>query len=207
MPESGAYNYLFNPVSRINTYRRQALLSAPLLSRQLSGASDEFRVKRLQQSIDSGNPLIPVIADYFRCSKPLAKYLLGKKVEQIGAEWHNDLDRLTALLTLLKPVFWPVSDNDWHHFNQCLRPVYCEITRKRESRWLPLLEVWFNDIVDKGYDQVMPRMERYQITVADIVNLPDFIKDLDVWVEQSGGNMHVLDDILKKYSVFRLAEL
>ncbi len=207
IPESVAYNYLFNPVSRFNTYRRQALLSAPLLSRLLSWPSAEFRVKRLQQSIDSGNPLIPVIADYFHCSKPLAKFLLGKKTEQIGAEWQNDLDRLTALLTLLKPGFWPVSGDDWHHFNQCLRPIYCEIIIKRESRWLPLLEGWLNDIAGKGYDQVMPRMERQQITVADIVNLPDFIKDLDVWVEQSGGDLHVIDDILKKYSVFRLAEL
>ena len=84
-----AYNYQFHPIEKISIYRRQAMQTFPLLREKFSHFISDHRLVRLQQSIDSGNPLLPVLSDFFRCSKTVVRYLTGKDFSLIGNDWYG----------------------------------------------------------------------------------------------------------------------
>lgn len=207
LPNAQNYNYLFHSISKISTYRRQAMQSVPLLAQTLSDRSTEHRARRLQQSVDSGNPIFPAVSDFFRCTKNLARFLAGKDFALIGNEWKWQLDRLAGLLACIKPDFWPKTGDDWHHLSQWLRPVYATLHNSRNHRWHLIAEKGVNELASEGYGQIIPRMERHGVTLADITTFPDFGKDLDKWVRQLGGDTDKTDDALLQYSLLRLAQL
>jgi hypothetical protein len=205
LPDIESYNYQFHPITKINTYRRQAMQAIPLLAKELSSHTTDHRIRRLQQSIDSGNPLLPVLGDYFRCQKSLARFLVGKDYDLIGNDWRGQLEQLAGLLGGLKPEYWPETEEDWHHFNQWLRPVYNTFATKH--RWLQIMENGLNELAKDGYSKIVQRMERHDVALADIATLPDFARDLDFWVKQLGGKNEQTDAAMQQYSIFRLAQL
>ncbi|MEI6206713.1 MAG: PcfJ domain-containing protein [Desulfuromonadales bacterium] len=206
-PDSGSYNYQFHPVSKIGLYRRQAMQSLPLLAQALTTQSSDHRMKRLQQSVDSGNPLLSALSDCFRCSKNLARFLSQKDYTLIGNEWQGKLDQLTGLLGIVKPDFWPVSSDDWHNFNQWLRPLHSAFSNRNNPVWQQIMANGVNELASEGYGQIVTRMERHDIALVDILTLPDFARDLGKWVEQFGGNKEQAETALQQYSLFRLALL
>jgi hypothetical protein len=206
-PDAQSYNYLFHPISRISVYRRQAIQSVPLLAQALSTNSTEHCTRRLQQIVDSGNPIVPAVADYFRCSKNVARFLAGKDYALIGNEWKGRLDQLAGLLGCIKPAFWPKSPDDWHHLSQWLRPVYAALHNNLNERWYRIAEKGVNELASEGYEQIIPRMERHGVALADITTFPDFVKDLDKWARKLGRARGLIDEAVQQYSLLRLAQL
>ena len=199
-----AYNYLTHPVVKIQNYRRQAIQTFPLL---LENFTSRFR-QRLHQNVDSGNPLIPVIADHFSCQIHIVRFLIGKDYELIGDEWRGLLHDLMDLLGFLKPDHWPKSSTEWQQFNLWMVPCFNVMRTLRNYDYLAeLLEKGLNELAREGFMKIPTRLEKHGIEMVDFATIPDFISELREWAVHSGASPESITEALMHYSVIKIAAL
>jgi PcfJ-like protein len=207
LDDAVAYNYLIHPVVKKECYRRQAIQTFPLLRAAFSRVTAEFSFQRLQQNVDSGNPLLPVLADYFRCPMPVVRFLVGKDYALIGEEWHSQLDQLVDLLSTLKPSFWPKTAEDWPYLSRWILPVLDALGNLRSRDNPEMLATCLNDLAKEGYARIPLRMERHGVTLEDLTTIPDFERALCEWSAQFGTNQSKARDALWQYSIMKIAIL
>jgi hypothetical protein len=207
MGDASAYNYLMHPVSKIECYRRQAMQTFPLLRDAFCQISSDFRFQRLQQNVDSGNPLLPVLTDYFRCSLRVVRYLVGKEFSLVGEVWRPQLDQLVDLLGMLKPDYWPQTSDDWQHFNQYMPPILIELGNVSERKYPEMLPACLNDLAKEGYSRIPARLERHGVTLIDIITIPDFERTLQEWAVEVGSTGSEARKALWNYSAIKVAVL
>ena len=199
-----AYNYLTHPAVKIQNYRRQAIQTFPLLREDFTS---RYR-QRLHQNVDSGNPLIPVIADHFSCQIHIVRFLIGKDYELIGDEWREDLQGLVSLLGLLKPGHWPKSQAEWQQFNLWMVPCFNALeTLRRYDHLTELLAKGLNELAREGFIKIPTRLEKHGIEMVDFATIPDFINELREWAVQSGASPEATTEALMHYSIIKIAVL
>lgn len=201
------YNYLKHPLEKVCRNRRQALQAYPLLINAFCCEEPDHTARRLQHGVDLGNPLPTAVADYFRCSKTVAKFLAEKDLSLIGEHWSCQLDKLTKMLDLIRPDFWPRSIEDWGQFNEWLLPIYDALDEKRDRSRSPLLQNGLNDLVKDGYQRIPARLEKYGITMTDISNLHDFEDAYREWAAQVNMDESYATAALQQISILRITAL
>lgn len=202
-----AYNYMMHPVAKIECYRRQAMQTFPLLRDALSRVSADFRYQRLQQNVDSGNPLLPVLTDFFKCPLPVVRYLVGKDFALVGEEWRPMIDHLADLLGMLKPDYWPQSAEDWQHLCRYILPVFTALGNLRDREYPVMLKTCLNDLAREGYARILARLVRHGVTLIDITTVPDFEKSLREWSAEVGTIQSKASEALWQYSILKIAVL
>lgn len=201
------YNYMMHPIAKIECYRRQAMQTFPLLRNALSCVTVDYRFQRLQQNVDSGNPLLPVLSDFFRCSLQLVRFLVCKDFSLVGEEWQWQLDQLVDLLGMLKPDYWPKIAEDWQNLRCWLLPVFTALGNLRKREYPETLANCLNDLAKEGYARIPARLERHGVTMIDITTIPDFEKTLREWSAEVGSEQHQASDALWQYSILKIAIL
>ena len=201
------YNHLMAPLAKIRNYRRQALQAVPLLRGPLAGSSTEFRVRRLQQSVDAGNLLLPVLSDYFRAPFPVVGFLHGKDFALVGEEWRDELDLLVDILCRVKPGCWPRAADDWRQLATVVLPVCKALAGLRKGESQERLARCLNDLARDGFASLPKRIRRYGIAPADIMAVPDFERELCQWALLAGVDQGGASEALWSYSIFKIAIL
>lgn len=207
MDDAVTYNYLTHPVAKIECYRRQAMQTFPLLRDALSCVTTDFRYQRLQQNVDSGNPLLPVLTDYFRCSMPVVRFLVGKEFSLIGEVWRTQLDNLVDLLGMLKPGYWPQEEVDWRNLCLYVLPVFSALGSLQKRQYPEMLTTCMNDLAKEGYERIPARLERHGVTLIDITTIPDFEKSLREWSAEVDTLQSKASEALWQYSILKIAVL
>lgn len=207
LDDAVAYNYLLHPVAKIECYRRQALQTFPLLCDAFTRVTTDFRYQRLQQNVDSGNPLLPVLSDFFRCQLPVVRFLVGKNYDLVGEEWRLQLDPLVDLLGMLKPGYWPQTADDWQHLCRYILPVLSALGNLRERAYPEMLATCLNDLVKEGYARIPARLEKHGVTLIDITTVPDFEKALREWSAEVGILQSKASEALWQYSILKITVL
>ena len=202
-----AYNYQFHPIEKISIYRRQAMQTFPSLREKFSHFTSDHRFVRLQQSIDSGNPLLPVLSDFFRCSKTVVRYLMGKDFSLIGNDWNGKIEHLADLLNMLKPDFWPETEDDWYHFNLWMKPPFYSLGKPPQKDYSTLLQSALNELAKVGYSRIPSWLERHKVSMTDINTMLDFVRALKEWAEVVGGEPKQASQAFLKLSLLRQAQL
>ena len=201
------YNYLMHPAAKIQCYRRQAMQTFPLLRDHFTRPTTDHRRLRLQQNVDSGNPLLPVLTDYFRCALPVVRCLVGKDSALVGEEWRSQVEPLVDLLGLLKPGYWPVTSEDWRHLYRWLLPVFSALGNFSKREYPEHLGGGLDELAKEGYARISARLERHGITLIDISGIPDFEKALREWSVQVGSTPERSIAALWSYSILKVAVL
>lgn len=201
------YNYLKHPLEKVCRNRRQALQAYPLLISAFCFEEPDHTARRLQHGVDLGNPLPTAVADYFRCSKTVARFLGEKDFDLIGEHWRCQLDKLPKILELIRPDFWPRIADDWNHFNEWVLPIYDALDDKWNRRRSQVLQNGLNDLVKEGYPRIPARMEKYGITMTDINNLHDFEQAYLEWAVQVDINKKDATAALQQVSILRITAL
>jgi|GEM_PF-6475344 len=161
-----AYNYLTHPAVKIQNYRRQAIQTFPLLREDFTS---RYR-QRLHQNVDSGNPLIPVIADHFSCQIHIVRFLIGKDYEFIGDQWRDNLHELVVLLGILKPGHWPKSQAEWQQFNLWMVPCFNALQNLcRYDHLTELREKGLNELAREGFIKIPNRLEKHGIETGRLL--------------------------------------
>lgn len=202
-----AYNYLMHPITKIECYRRQAMQTFPLLRNAFYYVTEEFRYQRLQRNVDSGNPLLPVLSDFFRCPLPVVRFLVGKDFDLVGEEWRSQLDQLVDLLGMLKPGYWPKAAEDWEHFSRWIMPVFSALGDCRNREYPEMLANCLNDLAKEGYARIPARLEKHGVALIDITTIPDFDKSLCEWSAEVDTVQSAASEALWQYSVLKIAVL
>lgn len=202
-----AYNHLIHPVPKLECYRRQAVQTFPLLRGAFTKATTDYRYQRLQQNVDSGNPLLPVLADFFRCQLPVVRFLVGKDFAQIGEEWLEQVDPLVDLLDLLKPDYWPKTQEEWQHVCRWILPVFSALGNFREREYPEMMASCLDDLVKEGYERIPARLERHGVTLIDITTVRDFENAMREWSAEVGIAQSKASAALWQYSVLKVAVL
>lgn len=201
------YNYLKHPLEKVCRNRRQALLAYPLLISTFCAEEPDHTARRLQHGVDLGNPLPTAVADYFRCSKTVARFLAEKDLDLIGRQWVWHFEKLPRILELIRPDFWPGTGEDWKHFNEWILPVYDALDEKWNRKRSPVLQNGLNDLVKEGYLRIPDRMKKYNITMTDISNLHDFEKAYREWAAQVEMQATDATAALQQVSILRITAL
>ena len=205
------YNYLIHPVAKLESYRRQAMQSFPLLRNAFCSTSKNYRYRRLQQSVDSGNPLLPVLLDFFPCPMPVARFLVGKEYALVGEEWCEQLDQMVDILSMLKPDYWPCTQEDWQNFNSWILPVYTAYTeyyfQLKLRKYPKLMSDWLNNLAKGGYAQIPVRLKRLGITLIDIITIPDFANEFSNLSYMVCADRHGGYEALWQHSILKIAVL
>jgi hypothetical protein len=201
------YNYLKHPLEKVCRNRRQALQAYPLLINNFCSEEPDHTARRLQHGIDLGNPLPTAVADYFRCSKTVARFLAEKELSLIGEQWSWQLVKLPKILELIRPDFWPRTADDWGLFNEWLLPIYDALDEKRNRSRSPVLLNGLNDLVKEGYPRIPARLEKYGVTMTDISNLHDFVKAYHEWAAQVAMQASDATAALQQVSILRITAL
>lgn len=201
------YNYLKHPLEKVCRNRRQALQAYPLLISTFCTEEPDHTARRLQHGVDLGNPLPTAVADYFRCSKTVARYLAEKDLSLIGARWSWQLEKLPKILDLIRPDFWPRTAEDWGCFNEWLLPIYDALNDTWNRKRSPVLQNGLNDLVKEGYQRIPGRLEKYGITMTDISNLHDFEKAYLEWAVQVEMDTSDAIAALQQVSILRITAL
>lgn len=202
-----AYNNLIHPIGRIESYRRQAMQTFPLLRDAFCRVTDEYRYQRLQRNVDSGNPLLPVLSDFFRCQLPVVRFLVGKEFELVGEEWRPQLDQLVDLLGMLKPGYWPKTAEDWEHCTRWLLPVFTALGDLRNREYPEILAGCLNELAKEGYVRIPARLEKHGVTLIDLTTIRDFEKTLREWSAEVGTVHSTASEALWQYSILKIAVL
>lgn len=201
------YNYLIHSVEKLEMYRRQAMQTFPLLRNYFCRISSDFRYQRLKKSVDSGNPLLPALSDFFRCPLPVVRFLAGKDYSLIGEEWAEKLDQLVNILSMLKPAFWPHAEEDWHIFRTSMLPVFSKFGDYKERKYpIPLADC-LNNLAKEGYTRIPARLLRNGILLSDITNIPDFERSFYEWSFHVGIERREAGATLWQYSILKVAVL
>lgn len=201
------YNYLLHPLEKVCRNRRQALQFYPLLISTFCNEEPDHTARRLQHGVDLGNPLPTAVADYFRCSKTVAKFLTEKDLDLIGNQWLCHLNKLPKILDLIRPDFWPRTAEDWECFNEWVLPIYDSLDEKWNRKRSPILQSGLNDLVKEGYQRIPARLEKYNITMTDISNLHDFEKAYHEWAVQVDMPASDATAALQQVSILRITAL
>lgn len=203
-----AYNYLIHPIERIRRYRRQAVRTFPLLKKVMSSPDPEdSRHRRLAQHVDSGNPLIPAVSDVFRVSKTVVRALIERHPQMARIDEANRFTLIADLMDLLKPDFWPATDEDWGNFEQWVVPVFLAYGDERHRSYPPRLASWLNDLVRDGYAEIAPRLERAGIDLDDILTLGDLEQALREYAVVTRRSRDRVSAAMDEYGVVRLGVL
>jgi len=201
------YNHLMAPLAKIRKYRRQALQAVPLLRGPLASGSTEFRVRRLQQCVDAGNLLLPVLSDYFRAPFPVVGFLQGKDFALIGEQWRGELDLLVDILCRVKPGCWPRETEDWRQLASLVLPVCQALDGLRKAESQERLVRCLNDLARDGFASLPKRIRRYGVSSADIIAVPDFEREFCEWAVLAGVDQGGACEALWSYSIFKIAIL
>ena len=201
------YNYLKHPLEKVCRNRRQALQAYPLLISAFCCEEPDHADRRLQHGVDLGNPLPTAVADYFRCSKTVAKFLSEKDLDLIGGHWSCQLAKLPRILELIRPDFWPRTTDDWGFFNEWVLPIYDALDEKWNRSCSPVLQNGLNDLVKEGYQRIPTRLEKYGVTMTDISNLHDFVKAYLDWAAQVAMQASDAAAALQQVSILRITAL
>jgi len=201
------YNHLMAPLAKIRNYRRQALQAFPLLRGPLVSNPTEFRVRRLQQCVDAGNSLLPVLSDYFRAPLPVVGFLQGKDFALVGEEWRGELDLLVDILYRVKPGGWPREVDDWRQLASLVLPVCQALDSLRKGDSQERMVRCLNDLARDGFASLPKRIRRYGVAPADIMAVPDFERELCEWAVLAGVDQGGACEALWSYSIFKIAIL
>jgi len=119
----------------------------------------------------------------------------------------GSLNQLTDLLRLLKPDFWPKTEEDWQLFSHWMKELLYSLGSSSGRRYPELLANGVNDLVKEGYDKIPSRLEKHGISMADITHLPDFVNALQEWAEKVGADYKQVNQVYFQLSLFRQAQL
>lgn len=201
------YRYLLHPLEKVCRNRRQALQAYPLLTSAFCCEESDHTERRLQHAVDLGNPLPVAVADYFRCSKTVAKFMVEKDLSLIGEHWSWQLSKLPRILELIRPDFWPRTAEDWGQFNEWVLPIYDALDERRGRNRSPLLQNGLNDLIKEGYPRIAARMEKNGISMTDINNLHDFEQAYLEWAVHVDINKQDATIAMQQVSILRFAAL
>lgn len=201
------YNYLQHPLEKVCRNRKQALQAYPLLVNIFCAENPDYAARRLQHCVDLGNPLPTAVAEYFQCSKTVARFLAEKSLDLIGEHWCSQPEKLADMLELIKPDYWPKTGEDWEFFNTWIVPVFEALVGQRDSEPSPLLQNGLNDLVQEGYQRIPARFVKHGIIMHDINNLHDFERVYLQWCVKVDIENSDAVDAMTQVSLLRFAAL
>lgn len=202
------YNYFIHANPGVQRNRRQAARVYPWVAEIVSSPSDDFRVHRLCQNIDSGNPLIPLLAEHYGVTRRVLRYMVGKDYALIGAAWRGNLDTLLKLLDRLKPERYPRSADDWQGFNRWVKPL-CRFIDPGSGVARATLADWLEELLREGYAAIPARFAAQGVTLGDIEAVPDLQRALLHWALAANPHLGAarVSDAMARYGILRLAAL
>lgn len=202
------YDYFIHANPDVQRNRRQAARVYPWAAEIVSMPSDDYRVQRLRQNIDSGNPLIPLLAEHYGVTRRVLRYMVGKDYALIGATWRGNLTTLLKLLDLLKPERYPRNAEDWQGFNRWVNPLY-RFTDRGSGVSSATLAVWLEELLREGYAAIPARFAAQGITPGDIEAVPDLQRALLHWALAAAPELSeaTVFDAMAHYGILRLAAL
>lgn len=202
------YDYFIHANPNVQRNRRQAVRVYPWAVEMVIPISDDYGIYRLRQNIDAGNPLIPLIAEYYGVTRRVLRYMVGKNYALIGAVWRGNLKVLLTLLDLLKPERYPRGADDWRHFNRWVKPLY-RFADLGSGVAPATLAGWLEELLREGYAAISSRFAAQDITLGDIEAVPDLQRALLHWalaVNPGVGEAQV-HKAMASYGILRLAAL
>lgn len=113
---STRYNFLARAVSAEQiAYRGQFARTFPVLVPWILAETGEptSHTREIHEAIDSGKPLVPLIAAGFQVPQNVVRYLVNKGEDFLGADWNARLPVLLRVLSSIAPEKRPKDRAEW----------------------------------------------------------------------------------------------
>lgn len=169
------YSYVSTVSPEIRRNRAQALELFPILRTLLmtSGYTEVL------SAVDTGRPLVDVLAEKWSAPKALVRNLKGVRFRDLG----SSLRSLTTLIQLLReipPDWWPRDQETWQRFGRVLETI-AQLTKRPTTTPANLL--WLREAARKKFCVIERTPEEYVRIGEDIDDFLDMLDRALTWTK------------------------